>query len=334
MSKDSSFRRILSQHDSFIITTHQSCDGDGLGAGCALAWGLKKAGKKASFVILNPLPKKYEFLNKGNLIRFLDTSAVAKLKLKKTHCVLAVDVNDPPLIEPLYSSVLKQKARIAFIDHHPLLEKIPGHEYFINTKASSTGEIVHGLFKKLKIPLDERIAVGLYTSIVFDTKCFRSVKNSPVPFSICAELIPHISNVDDIYENLFKNFTVERLKFFSYLNKVEYFNKNQFALLRLTSADLKKHKASVGTACDLLDMIMNVSSMEIAVMILDRGSRQFKISIRSRRSNILPLARSLGGGGHKLSAGAYIQNSSYRSVKGKIISKFKSGLRSKNGLPL
>lgn len=324
MPSENDFRRVISEYSSFIITTHKSCDGDGLGAGCALGYGLKKIGKKAYFITLDVPQKKYNFLNKNGFIQPLPSfpNSGSGLELKKTDCILAVDLNDPSLMEPLYSLAEKKGTRICFIDHHPLQKKIARHKYFIDTNASSTGEIVYHLIKDLKIPMDERIATGLYSSIVFDTKCFRVVKNSPVPFSIAAELVPHIPDVDRIYENLFKNLTVEKLKFFSYLNSIEYYNNNRFALLHLTESDLEKYKADVGTACDLLDMVMNVSTMQIGVLVLERKNNFFKLSIRSRKTNILPFARAVGGGGHKFSAGAYIQDSSYKQIKEQIISEF------------
>ena len=322
MLDEKGFFRIISEHQSFIITTHKFCDGDGLGAGCALGYGLQKAGKKVSFITLDTPHEKYRFLDGKGFIKPLQSFSDFELRLKKTDCILAIDLSDPVLMEPLYSLAEKSGCRICFVDHHPLHKKIAAHDYFINTEASSTGELVYYLLKALKISLDEQIAKSLYTSIVFDTKCFRFIKNSPAPFSISSELIPYISNVDQIYESLFKNLSVENLNFFSYLNNTEYYKNNQYAVLYLTETDLVTHKADLGIACDLLDMIMNVSTMQIAVLILERKANCFKLSIRSREKNILPFARSLGGGGHNLSAGAYLQGVSYKQIKDKFISTF------------
>ena len=316
------FCRIISEHQSFIVTTHRFCDGDGLGAGCALGYGLQKAGKKVSFVTLDTPHQKYSFLDGNGFIQPFQSFSDFGSELKKTDCVLAVDLSDPVLMEPLYSLAEKESRRICFIDHHPLEKEIAKHDYFMDTTASSTGELVYQLLQALKIPLDEKIATALYTSIVFDTKCFRSIKSSPSPFSISAELIPYIHDVDRIYGSLFRNLKVENLRFFSYLNSVEYYNDNRFALLYLTEKDLTTHKADLGIACDLLDMIMNVSTMQAAVLILEKKTDCFKLSIRSRDKNILPFARSLGGGGHKLSAGAYVQGSSYMKIREKILSEF------------
>ena len=321
MLNEKDLAHILLERESFVVTTHKFCDGDGLGAGCALVCGLQKAGKKASFIPPDRPHEKYNYLNGKGFIKAFQDSNIER-ELKKTDCILAVDVNDPSLMEPLYSLAESRGCPIFFIDHHPLLEKNSRHNYFINTGASSTGELVYHLLKALNISLDSQIAVGLYTSIVFDTKCFRFIKNSSAVFSIAAELVSHIPDVDQIYRNLFKTLTVEKLRFFNHLSNVEYYNNNRFALLHLTESDLAKHKADVGMACDLLDMIMNISTMETVVLVLEGKDSRFKLSFRSGKGDVLSVARSFGGGGHKLSAGAYVQGLSYTQIKNRIISKF------------
>ena len=321
MLNEKDLARILSERESFVITTHKFCDGDGLGAGCALAGGLQKAGKKASFITPDRPHKKYDYLNEKGFIKAFQDSDAAR-ELKKTDCILSVDVNEPSLMEPLYSLAEKRECPIFFIDHHPLLKENLKHNYFIDTGACSTGELVYRLLKALNISLDSQIAVGLYTSIVFDTKCFRSIKNSSAVFSVSAELVPHIPDVDQIHKNLFKTLTVEKISLFNHLSRVEYYNNNRFALLHLTENDLAKHKADVGTACDLLDMVMNISTMEIVVLVLEGKENRFKLSFRSGKQEILSLARSFGGGGHRLSAGAYVQGLSYSQIKNRIVSKF------------
>ena len=321
MLNEKDLARILLERESFVITTHKFCDGDGLGAGCALACALQKAEKKASFITPDRPHEKYNYLNEKGLIRAFQDSDIER-ELKKTDCILAVDVNDPSLLEPLFSLAEKRECPIFFIDHHPLLEKNPKYNYFINPSAASTGELVYHLLKALNISLDSQIAVGLYTSIVFDTKCFRFIKNSPSVFSISAELVSHIPDVDQIYRSLFKTLTVEKVRFFNHLSNVEYYNDNRFALLHLTEDDLAEYKADVGMACDLLDMIMNISTMEIVVLILEGKNSRFKLSFRSGKQEVLSMARSFGGGGHKLSAGAYVQGLSYSQIKNQIISKF------------
>ncbi len=307
--------------DHFLISTHKFCDGDGLGAGLALYYGLKKKKKKVSFFTLEKPHPKYNFMNKKNVIRVFYKD---KTKVPKNASLIFVDTNDTRLVEPLYSLAKKQACSVYFIDHHPLIQKNTEDVFFIDTKSSSTAELIYTLLKKLKIPLDEEIAKSLFSSIVFDTNLFRHIKNSPKPFSIAAKLLPKIKDVNVIYENLFKNLTAEKLRFMSQLEKVEYYFNNKVAFLHLKEEDFKKYKTDSTQAYDLMDMVRDVDTIESTALIIENKDGYFKLSLRSRKKNLLPLAKKFNGGGHCYSAGAYIKASSLKDIKKKVISYLKT----------
>ena len=50
---------LLSQHDDFKILTHSYPDGDCLGCGYALAFALRKLGKRANVAVDGKLPSKF-----------------------------------------------------------------------------------------------------------------------------------------------------------------------------------------------------------------------------------------------------------------------------------
>ena len=213
-----SFLELLNQKPSpnFVFSTHKSCDGDGLGAGLALCYALKKKGQKTSFYSLEPIHPKYKFMDTKHIIQTFDKN---KTQIPKKSIFIFVDVNDTRLMEPLYSYSKQQKGQIYFIDHHPLIQKNSTDQFFIDCSCSSTAELIYSLLKKLEIELDEDICKNLFSSIVFDTNCFRNIKNSPKPFSISAEIIPKIKDVNIIYENLFKTLTIDKTAFYVSIRK-------------------------------------------------------------------------------------------------------------------
>ena len=319
MISKSELFKMLSEFSSFVITTHKNCDGDGLGAGLALYHSLKQKGKEVVLLSLDEPASKYRFLDPTKSIQVFHKNSTA---LQKNSLLIAVDTNDSQLIEPLYSSFENQ---VLFIDHHPLLinsnSQNKKSHYFIDTKASSTGEIIFYLMKDFDITFNEKIATALYTSIVFDTKMFRSIKNSPVPFAMSAELIPYISDVNFIYNHLFKNLSINKLNLFSKLKDVEYYFLNSFAILSLNKTIIKKYEAGIGEACELLDLIMNIESIKAAALIFE-NEKGFKLSFRSADKSILSISEKFNGGGHHLSGGALVQNQSLKEIKTRIISEF------------
>ena len=222
----------------FVISTHKFCDGDGLGAGLALYHGLKQKRQKVSFFTLEKPHQKYNFMNTKNIIHVFDKT---KSSIPKNSVLIFVDTNDTRLIEPLYSSAKKQNYLVYFIDHHPLVQENTEDHFFIDIRSSSTAELIYTLLKKLDVSFDEEIANNLFSSIVFDTNLFRYIKNSPKSFSIAAELLPKIKDVNVIYENLFKNLTIDKLRFMSKLEKVEYYSNKKIAFLQLKEKDFKEY---------------------------------------------------------------------------------------------
>ena len=310
------FSDILSKHSDFIITTHISCDGDGLGAGAGLVHGLKKLNKSACFALLDTPDECYSFLNEKNIMKNFN-----EVILKKDLGIIAVDVNETELIEPLYSSALKKDLNIYFIDHHPLASKKENCSYIIDTDASSTGEIIFSLLKKANIELDKDIATALYTSIIFDTKRFRFIKNSSLPFKISTELIDCIPDVEFIYNKMFKTLSVKQLEFYSRLKNVEYYKDNKLALFHITEKDLNDHEGNVGLACELLDMLMTVKDVNIACLIIEKPQKKFKLSLRSTKEDLLPVIQIFGGGGHKRSCGAYVKDFELNNLKRTLVTE-------------
>lgn len=308
--------QFISQFSSFIITTHKNCDGDGLGAGFALYHGLQQLGKTVFFRTLEMPEKRYNFLDKEGIIKPYYSDS---LPIKGSTAVLALDTNDSRMLGPFYNILKDQGLKVAFIDHHPFLHTDKSDCFFVDTSLSSTGELVYNLLKKLNITFNESIATALYTSIVFDTEFFRYIKSSPKPFSICSELVSYIQEPERIYENLFKNLTKKNLGFFTCFDKVEYHNCNSIGILYLSKEDFKRYDSNTRQAYDMVNTLMNLSSMEIIALILEKGDNSFKLSLRSRKKSILKVAESFEGGGHHLAAGAYINNQSLQDIKKKTL---------------
>ena len=186
--------------------------------------------------------------------------------------------------------------------------------------SSSTAELIYTLLKELEVPFDEEIASSLFASIVFDTNRFLHIKNSSKPFLIAADLIPHIKNVEWIYEGLFKNLTTDKLRFMGQLEKVEYHSDHQIAFLHLKEEDFKKYRTDTTQAYDLMDIVRDVDSIESTALIIENEDGSFKLSLRSRKKDLLPLATDFNGGGHHHSAGAYIKEGHLKDIKNKVLS--------------
>jgi len=310
---------LIKNSQKIILSTHRQCDGDGLGAELALYYALKKINKDVRIVNVDSTPRKYRFLGSDKVISLFQNNPVMDLK---ADLCLIFDTNDERLLEPLYSGLKKSVSKIVFIDHHPLLQKgpLPSAESYIDTTAASTGELAYGLIKELGIPLDADIARALYTSITFDTQLYRYIRSSPKSHLIAAELLTHPIDAQEVHRALFGNQTVQKMAFLAKaLGQIEYFCHGQLAVLRLRDADLLAHNLEPDEARDVIDMIMNIESLEAAVIFREDAKNEYKLSLRSKgKLEVSSIAESLGGGGHAHSSGAFIKGN-YLDLKEKVV---------------
>ncbi len=310
--------QLLKRCKNIVLSTHRQADGDGLGAQVALYYALKKSGKSVRILNVDAPPKKYQFLNTQDLVESFEDGATLS---SSVDAVLIFDTNDQRLLGPLFAEFEKHSQQIAFIDHHPILNKgpLPTQGSYIDTSAASTGQIAFELITAMEIPLDEKIARAIYSSIVFDTQLFRYIRNSPRSHLIAAELLKYEKNPDEVHRNLFAHHTVEKIRFLSKaLGSIEFFADNRIAILKVTLQDLLDNQLEMDDSRDVIDMIMNIASLEVAVLIREDGPNDLKVSIRSKGNYaVLDLAEKFGGGGHRFSSGAFVTGN-YEELKQKI----------------
>lgn len=293
--------------NSILLTTHKQCDGDGLGAMLGMFHALKAMNKNVRALNVDSTPPKYHFLEPDKHIEYYDGKFTP---VAATDLTLIFDTNDKRLVSPLYEELEKKSNKILFIDHHPILQTGPAPTTgsLIDTSAASTGEMAFTLIKALNIPLNRDIARAIYTSIAFDTQLFRYVRNSYRSHEIAAELLKFETEPSAIHKNLFGNYTARKLKYLSQvLSTMDFFHKDRLVFLHIKSKDLYEKGLDIDDSRDLVDMIMDIESVEVAAVIREDEASSFKVSFRSKgRITVNDLAESLGGGGHMFSAGASV----------------------------
>ncbi len=323
-------KKILSSQ-SLLLTTHKQCDGDGLGAQLALYHALKKMGKEVRVLCVDAVPKKYQFLQPE---KHLETFEGPHRSIQPTDLALIFDTNDQRLVEPLFSQLLKTCKEVLFIDHHPLLNlgPLPTVNSWIDTSAASTGEMAFKIIKALNVELDRDIAEALYTSIAFDTQLFRFVKNSATSHLICAELMPHVHEPEEIHRHLFATHSIEKVAFLAkVLGDIEYHGEGRIAVLKLQAQDLLDHGMDMDDSRDIIDMIMNIQSLEGAALFREDNPDKYKLSLRSKgQLEVLAVAEAFGGGGHRFAAGAPMKGP-YSELKTQVVDQLLKQLKS---LPL
>ena len=298
-------KSLVGNAEKVWLSTHIGADGDGLGSEFAFFHALQKIGKNVRIVHNDPTPIRYKFLT--DQIQVADSSTLDAAEFSENDLCLIFDTHDPKLCQPLISKLLLKKVKIIFVDHHVVLKTDTENAvYHIDETASCTGELTLDLIESLGIVPDAKIAGCLYASLIFDTQSFKTMRDPVRILEMAKKLVIAGADHKSIHRQLFENWTLNKFNYLSKLIKAVIYREDT-AIINITKADLKEFNLNTDEVSDIVDLFMGLRSMNICVVIREENENFFKLSFRSRKTEILSWAREFGGGGHLYSAGAWVK---------------------------
>lgn len=309
--------KFLKKHNNYVILTHASPDGDTLGAGYALYYGLKQLGKLAEVICPEIIPSKYGYF-------LCETDHINR----ENAVVVAVDVADKRLLGALEQEF--GELVDLCIDHHVSNVRY-AKALYLDADASATCEIIYELLCALKVKFNDTIAKALYTGISTDTGCFKYSCVTARTHIIAAKLYDYNIEADVINKIMFdtkskKLLTLERMV----LDTAEYHFDDRCMLITIT-ADMQNQTGCSGTDLEGLTSISRcVEGVLAGVTIKQTGDNTYKASLRTYAPlNASQICKTLGGGGHKNAAGASLCGD-LDEVKSKILSAIKQHMEEIN----
>lgn len=310
MQKDSIsvFKKLISQARQITIITHWSPDGDAMGSSLGLYNALRKMGKKAKVVVPNAYPGFLHWLpGNKSVLNFEEKAKPVSDLLKKSDLVFILDFNTFRRIEKLGELVAQSKAQKVLVDHHQQPETYFDY-YYHDVNACSTCELVYELITGIagKKVLDEKIASCLYTGIMTDTGSFRFPSTTAKTHKVVAELIEAGAKNDEIYNHVFDDYSVSRLRLMGYClyEKLTFLDEYKAAYIMLNDEDHKRFNFKKGDTEGLVNYALSVRGMKLSAFFAERDG-EIKISFRSKGNfDVNKFARAhFQGGGHKNAAG-------------------------------
>ena len=290
--------RLIKSHQSFLITTHVTPDGDGLGAESALFLALRKLGKKVQVVNHDPMPHRFGYLTFAPHYRASDN-------IPPHEVCFVLDAGD---FSRIREGVKREEfGTLVNIDHHYSNDHY-GDYNLVMPEAAATGEVVYRLIRALKVKVDKGIAEGVYTSIVTDTGRFRYANTTPRIFRLAAELEEAGADISRISEHIFGDTSREAME----LNRlalatIQVSDNGSIGSMTLTRGDFLKSGASDDDTENLINVVRNLDTVKIAIFLKERPDGQIKLSLRSKNGvNVAEVAKLFHGGGHSYASGAVL----------------------------
>lgn len=292
----------LTKYQKFIISTHESPDGDGLGAEIAFKELLRNLNKEAIILNSDPIPDKFLFIDIENEINIYNGNM--KLPDLNEYAVFVLDTNDFDNIGTAYDQLKDHIKDVFIIDHHEGGQD-KFEDNFIKAEASSASEIIYDIMKYYnKIP-SFKAAQALYAGILFDTGSFRYPKTSPDTFRIIASLVDLGANPFDIYEKIYESNSLVSFELRAkMLASMEIHFNRKLILMKLTPQMLEETGAPFTEGELNINLPLTLEGVVASVLVKQNIGGEIKVSMRTKGDyDVAQIAMRKGGGGHKNAAG-------------------------------
>jgi phosphoesterase RecJ-like protein len=289
---------LLRKHQSFLISSHLSLDGDSVGSQLAFAWYLQSLGKRVAIFDLDPVPRKLQFLQ--------GVSSFTSQKPAEQFDVLAIlDCSNP---DRLGWEGISAIAPVSLnIDHHRDNTRFANHN-IVGDRSAATAELLYDFFSHMEIKYPPAVAEALYAAVLTDTGGFRFSNTSTHIFQIAADLSRQGVNCSRIYQQIYDSHSQAGMMLWSRIwSSLQFHLNGKVCSIDLPLDVIDQLGASRSDCEGMADFTIMADGVEIGMFIKYQGE-QTHFSLRSRgRIDVGKIAHSVsGGGGHSSAAGCTI----------------------------
>ena len=315
----------IKKYKSFLITAHHDPEGDSLGSQLAMAEILRQLGKGYVIVNADKPPSRYDFVKNIGLIEQAAPGQPAQQcagLAGRNYNFDAALVLDCPVIERVKDvAKIIGKKPIINIDHHVSNINF-GRVNYVDSKASSTGEIMYRLAVALGCKINKGLANYLYLAILTDTGGFRYSNTTADTMRIGAELVAAGVNPKKMYEMIYEAHSLASRKLLGLcLNTLKVSGDGKIAWMYLTKDMFKKTGATSHDSENFVNFPRFIDGVKIAALFSDAAKEGFtKVNFRSNESwnDVNKIASKFGGGGHVTASGCIVKGD-MKSVEKKIM---------------
>ena len=236
-------------------------------------------------------------------LEFIGNMDIIQEEVYQDALVIVCDTANAPRIDDqryqMASEVLK-------IDHHPATDQY-GDINFVNTKASSTSEIIYDFITHFNDEhiIDEKVARVLYLGIVGDTGRFLFNNTTQHTMTVAGKLLSfsfdHNAELNKMSEK-----DTKLLPFQGYVLQNFELDNSGYCQVRITKHILEEFNIQPNEASQFVNTIADIRGLKIWMFGVDEGN-QIRCRLRSKGSIIInDVANDFGGGGHPNASGVSV----------------------------
>ena len=289
----------IAAHDSFLLTCHESPDGDAVGSTLALASHLRGLGKDVTVYYCDPVPDHYCFLPGAGQV-------IHQLPDRHFDICFVLDVGEFRRVGKELAS-FTGVGKYINLDHHVTCEEF-GAINLIDPKASATGALVYRIIKAAHQAISVETALCIYTSIITDTGSFRYSNANPEAFAIAGEMVSLGVNPWYIAERLYENQPRARLELLALaLQTLTVSDNGLYASVSVTLDMYEKTASNAEFTDGFVNYPRSIHGVEVSVFFRQIEPELIKVGFRSKGTvDVASIAVAFGGGGHRNAAGCTV----------------------------
>ena len=291
----------IRETDNFLVLAHVAPDGDALGSMLAMGELLAALGKRATLFNQSGIPSRFEWLSPKREI-------LTSLPEEEPDCIIVLDCGSAERTGDLIAPWLATKTVIN-IDHHLGNPKF-GTLNWIEERASSVGEMVGILSRKLGVPMVGLLGEYVYLALISDTGDFCFNNTRPETLEMAAEILRLGLLPGPFHEQKQSTGTLSQLQMRgTVLQQASLHADGRVTLISFSRELFERTGTGPEDTEGLVNTVLYVRGVQVAVSLREED-HGIKFSLRSKGStNVQAVASSFGGGGHRNAAGGTLEMS-------------------------
>ncbi len=301
-------REFFDENNKFILTTHESPDGDGLGAEYALCSALLEIGKEVQVLNSDIPASKYEFFNQKKLIKTLGADGAYPEDLEEW--TLVVLDTEPSNIGSMADTVLARCREVVVLDHHSPKDTLDFRSW-LEPDSSSTCEMIFRILEAMRLSIKRDVAVALYAGIVYDTGSFIYPKTRARTFRIAEILVSSGAVPNEVFTRLYESKSKGALILQSLVTSTMILYEEDRVAVQIMPRDtLIASGAEYDEGQEIVNIPLQCAKVRVSVFLKENEKGVRRCSIRSKGEvDCAVISHSFGGGGHKTAAGFRFEES-------------------------
>lgn len=309
----SKIKQLISENQSFTITTHHNSDGDAMGSSTAIAEVLRQMGKTANIVLPNDYPAFFRWMNGAKeIINYERKPKESQAIFNATDVIICLDFNQLSRIDGLEQIVGQSPKPKIVIDHHLGLN-IEADAIVSFPDASSTCELVYHMLQACGYGqyINRNVAESLYTGIVTDTGRLDYASSYSDIYMVVGNLVEKGIRKNFIHDNIYNVYTYNRMRLQAAVlhENMCFLPEFHTAYITINQKNKKQYDFQLGDSEGFVNIPMVIKDVKFCALFTEYENGTVKVSLRSKGkfpANKFAEDYFAGGGHFNAAGGKYI----------------------------